>query len=73
MMDTSSKFYRLSRKDIAYFKFVVESYEGMAVVRTLDPGQAVVELQIAPGWEEEAEKLVEALQSEIRLELVGET
>jgi hypothetical protein len=67
-MDTHSRFYRLSRKDIAYFKFVVESYEGMAVVRTRDPRQAMIELQVAPGWEEEAEKLVEALRSEILIE-----
>jgi hypothetical protein len=67
MMDTRSRFFRLSRKDIAYFKFVVESYEGMAVVRTRDPREAVGELMVAPGWEDEADRLIEALRQEIRL------
>ena len=49
-MDTQSRYLRLRRKDIAYFKFIIESYEGMAVVRTKDPHEAVIELMVAPGW-----------------------
>jgi len=48
-MDTTNKYFRVRRKDIAYFKFIVESYEGMAVVRTKDPSEAIVELMIARG------------------------
>jgi hypothetical protein len=55
-MDTTSKFIRVHRKDIAYFKFILESYEGMALVRTRDPNEAVVELMVAPGWEKDVEK-----------------
>jgi 23S rRNA G2069 N7-methylase RlmK/C1962 C5-methylase RlmI len=67
-MDTHSKYFRLRRKDIAYFKFIIESYEGMAVVRTKDPGEAVVELMIAPGWEQDVEEILEALRQEIPIE-----
>ena len=35
-------FLRLAPPDIAFVKFVFESYEGVAVVRTLDRGEAVV-------------------------------
>lgn len=68
MMDTHSKRFRLPRGEIAYLKFIIESYEGMAVVRTEDPREAVVELMVAPGWENEAERLIEALRGEILLE-----
>jgi len=71
-MDTHSKYFRLRRKDIAYFKFIIESYEGMAVVRTKDPGEAVVELMIAPGWEEDVEEVLEALRQEIPIEPLAE-
>ena len=67
-MDTQSRYFRIHQKDIAYFKFIVESYEGMAIVRTLDPREAVVELMIAPGWEKDVEQLLEGLRKEIRLE-----
>ncbi len=70
-MDTQSRYLRLHRKDIAYFKFVIESYEGMAVVRTHDPKEAVVELMVAPGWEKDLEKVIEGLRKEIPLEEVS--
>jgi hypothetical protein len=67
-MDTQSRYYRLHRRDIAYFKFIIESYEGMAVVRTKDPYEAVVELMVAPGWEKDADEVIEGLRGEIQIE-----
>jgi hypothetical protein len=52
---------RLRRKDIAYLKFIIESYEGMAVVRTRDPNEAVVELMVAPGWEKDVQQVLDGL------------
>jgi len=67
-MDTQSRYLRLRREDIAYFKFIIESYEGMAVVRTKDRSEAVVELMIAPGWEKDVAVVLEGLQNEISIE-----
>jgi hypothetical protein len=67
-MDTQSKYFRLRREDIAYFKFIIESYEGMAVVRTKDPHEAIVELMVAPGWEKDLEAVLEGLREEILIE-----
>ena len=67
-MDTHSRYFRLRREDIAYFKFIIESYEGMAVVRTKDPHEAVVELMVAPGWEKDVEKVLEGLRKEMIIE-----
>ena len=67
-MDTHSRYFRLHRKDIAYFKFIIESYEGMAVVRTKDPREAIVELMVAPGWETDVEEVLEGLREEITIE-----
>jgi hypothetical protein len=68
-MDTVSRYFRLNRKDIAYFKFIIESYEGMAVVRTKDPHEAIVELMVAPGWEKDLDKVLEGLGKEITIEI----
>ena len=67
-MDTQSRYFRLHRNDIAYFKFIIESYEGMAVVRTKDPHEAIVELMVAPGWEKDVDRVIEGLQREIQIE-----
>ena len=70
-MDTQSRYFRVRRQDIAYFKFIIESYEGMAVVRTKDPHEAVVELMVAPGWERDLEKVLEGLRMEIAIESIS--
>ncbi len=67
-MDTQSRYFRVRRKDIAYFKFIIESYEGMAVVRTKDPHEAIIELMVAPGWEKDVEEVLEGLRKEIHIE-----
>jgi hypothetical protein len=70
-MDTQSKYFRLHREDIAYFKFIIESYEGMAVVRTKDPHEAIVELMVAPGWEKDVEEVLEGLRKEMPIENIS--
>jgi hypothetical protein len=67
-MDTHSRYLRLHRQDIAYFKFIIESYEGMALVRTKDPHEAIVELMVAPGWESDMEEVLDGLRKEIPIE-----
>jgi hypothetical protein len=67
-MDTQTRHFRLRREDIAYFKFIIESYEGMAVVRTQDPHEAIVELMVAPGWEKDVEEVLGGLREEIHIE-----
>ena len=67
-MDTQSRYLRIRRQDIAYFKFIIESYEGMAVVRTKDPHEAVIELMVAPGWEKDVDEVLEGLREEIPIE-----
>lgn len=70
-MDTQSRYFRVHRKDIAYFKFIIESHEGMAVMRTKDPCEAIVELMIAPGWEKDVEEVLEELRKEIEIEALS--
>jgi hypothetical protein len=70
-MDTQSRYFRVHRKDIAYFKFIIESYEGMAVVRTRDPHEAIVELMVAPGWEKDLEEVLEGLRGEMAIEPIS--
>ena len=69
-MDTHSRYFRIRREDIAYFKFIMESCEGVAVVRTKDPREAVVELMIPPGLERDVEEMLEGLRKEISVEVL---
>ncbi len=55
---------RVPRRDIAYVKFVIESYEGVAVTRTLDPTGADVVMLVAPDFLADARRIVAALEAE---------
>jgi len=70
VMDTHSQYLRLRRQDIAYFRFIIESYDGMAVVRTKDPHEAIVELMVAPGWERDMAEVLDGLRKEIPIEFL---
>ena len=67
-MDTHSRYFRVRREDIAYFKFIMESCEGVAVVRTKDAQETVVELMIPPGLERDVEEILEGVRKEIPVE-----
>ena len=119
MMETTKRIFKVDRQDIHYLRTTIESYDGMAVVRTVephgqepvtpsarrnppklqssfaeasegtripprsgdrgslrrrvDPGEATIELLIAPGCEDLISRLLAALREKegIRLEAVG--
>lgn len=72
-METTKWMFRVNREDIHYLRTTIEAYDGMAVVRTVDPAQAVIELLIAQGCEEWISRLIAALREQegISLEAVA--
>jgi hypothetical protein len=51
-METNKHILRVNRRDINYLRVTIESYDGMGVVRTIDPQAALIEVQVAPGCEQ---------------------
>lgn len=58
---------RIPRAEIAYFKFVLESYDNLAFMSVLDRFQALVCLTFSPDQEAEVRELVQRLAREIDL------
>ena len=54
----------MDRRDISYLRWTIESYDGMAVVRTLDPHAAFIEIMISPGCEDLVLELLDSLREE---------
>ncbi len=54
-------YYSLPRRQIGYLRFMLESYDGLAFVRTLDSRQALVEIAYPASRREDAEALLAAL------------
>jgi hypothetical protein len=69
-METIKKAFLVDRREIAYIRMTLESYGGMAVVTTLDPRKALIEVLIAPGCLDQVEQLVEDLVKREGIKLV---
>ena len=63
-MQTIRHIFRVDRRDINYLRTTIESYDGMAVVSTLDPGKAYLEIRISPGCEQLITELLDSLREE---------
>ena len=68
-MESASLFFRVDRKDIVYLRYTVESYDGIALVKTHDPKKGLIEIRIAPGCEGTVRQLMKALQREENLSI----
>ena len=61
-METTKHLFQVERREINYLRLIIESYDGMAVVKTIDPHAALIEIQISPGCESLIFKLLDSLK-----------
>jgi hypothetical protein len=61
-------YFRMDRRQIAHFRFLLEAYDGLAMLRTLDPAAGRVVLYLSESCREELDDLIRGLAGEIRLE-----
>ena len=66
--ETIKKHYRVDRRKIAFIRFILEAYDGLAIIKTLDPEAGLVEFQIAPGCEQDMALLLQDLKRDIMME-----
>ena len=64
-------FYRVDPYEIHYLKFILEAYEGLATLTTLNSKTGLVQLAVPPGRQDSLESLLEALGRELGLERVA--
>jgi hypothetical protein len=63
-------YYSLPRQQIGYLRFILESYDGLAFVTTLDNRQALVEIAYPASRREDAQALLVALVEECAMTAV---
>lgn len=62
--DIVAVYLRVPRHEIAYVKFIFESYEDIAVCRTLDARLATLAIIAAPDFAAQVERVTAALEAE---------
>jgi hypothetical protein len=70
-MDTISLFIQIPPREIAYLSFILESYEGVAVARTIDPHEGLVEVMVSPHLREELDAILTDLAQEFPIQEVS--
>ena len=66
--ETVKRYCRVDRREIAFIKFIIEAYDGLAVLETLDPVSGMVVFHIAPGCESEVDAVLQDLKRQIVIE-----
>lgn len=69
-MRTVPFYYRVDRRDIAFLRFIVEAYEGIAVLSTVDQRTGLVVLHVPAGCQESVSGLMKSLSTGMRIDEV---
>lgn len=67
-MRSKERYFRMDKQQIGYLRFILEGYEGLASLTTVDAGMGQVLLRVPPGCEGEVDTLLADLANEIYLE-----
>jgi Domain of unknown function (DUF4911) len=70
MTDLIEIYVRLCPRDIAYLKFVFESYETVGFLRTIDPHAATLVVLLVPDFAEVGGRILDSVSREITLERI---
>ena len=62
--------YQVDPYEIHYLKFILEAYEGLATLTTLDPQKGIIQLAVPPGSKGSLNELLEDLGQELELKRV---
>jgi len=66
-MDLHEIYLELRPEDIAYVKFIFESYEGVGIIRTVERKKAVIVLLVVDDFLNVARSILDSLQKEVPL------
>jgi hypothetical protein len=67
-LDTIKKYLRVDRREICFLKFILEAYDGIASLTTINPDSGVVRLHIPPGCAEDVEYILQDLKKNFMIE-----
>ncbi len=66
--DTANIFIRVRREELVFLNGVIESFDDLAVVKTLDAGQGIAVVMTTPGEEGAVRRILDSMAGDIGLE-----
>jgi len=66
-----NRYFRVRHRDMVYLKFILEVYEGMNVMSTVDNSAGIIRIAIMPGFEGDMDELLAELGRQVEMEPVS--
>jgi hypothetical protein len=66
--DMMKKWFKLKASDITLVQFIIEGYEGLATVSTVDPKTAIIQVSIMSNYIEDMEGILNHLKVRFLME-----
>lgn len=64
------RYFKVAHRDMVYLKFILEAYEGMNVMSTVDNQAGIIRIAIMPGFVADMDALLAELGRKVNMEAV---
>ena len=64
------RYFRVAHRDMVFLKFILEAYEGMNVMSTVDNKAGIIRIAIMPGFVDDMDALLAELGRRVTMEPV---
>lgn len=64
------RYFKVAHRDMVFLKFILEAYEGMNVMSTVDNKSGIIRIAIMPGFVEDMDALLADLGTQVVMEPV---
>jgi hypothetical protein len=64
IIQTSKLILSIEKHEICYLQWIIESYDGMAIMRTIDQNNGIIEISVAPGCTKEILSVINSLKED---------
>jgi hypothetical protein len=71
MSDAICRYFRVRHRDMVYLKFILEAYEGMNTMSTVDNVAGIIRIAVMPGFGEDMDALLADLGGHVTMEPVS--
>jgi len=71
-LETEDRYFQLASRDLVYLKFILEAYEGLCTMSTVDGKRGIVKVNYPLPFAGDVNNLLQALCGEIAMSEVGE-
>jgi hypothetical protein len=73
-VEATQRYYRVDRREIFFIQSIIEGYDGLAMMSTIDPTRGVIRLSMSPGTETDVSDILQDLKaSGILIEALDES